>query len=139
MTFFFDRCIGVFVPRRLQELGLPVEVHQDHFPEDCRDDEWLAAVGSRGWLAISKDGKFHYRKSELAALQQYQMGCFYMWKAHMMPLEKIGFFLEHHQKLVQKATSTDRPFIYRVHPDGKLQKLKIDRSVSEVAIETESE
>ena len=40
VTFFFDRSVGIAVPKALQLLRLvtPIEYHQDHFAPDALDD-----------------------------------------------------------------------------------------------------
>ena len=81
MTFFFDRSVGIAVPKALQLLRLvtPIEYHQDHFAQDALDDAWLPEVGERGWTVIGHDHSYHLRSNELAALVQYNIGCFYLW------------------------------------------------------------
>jgi hypothetical protein len=31
-----------------------VEIHDDHFPSDAKDEVWLAEVGIRGWIVLTK-------------------------------------------------------------------------------------
>lgn len=52
VTFFTDRDLGKAFPRILREAGLAVEEHSAHFAHDTPDDEWLTAVGHRGWYVI---------------------------------------------------------------------------------------
>ncbi|MGH7152226.1 MAG: hypothetical protein ACREIU_16085 [Planctomycetota bacterium] len=35
--------------------GARVEVHDEHFARDARDEEWLGEVGRRGWVVPTKD------------------------------------------------------------------------------------
>ena len=47
MILFFDRNVGTVVPKALKALNLPipVEYHDDLFPINTPDDQWLAQVG----------------------------------------------------------------------------------------------
>lgn len=53
LTYFTDRDLGHQFPRVLQAAGLRVERHDDHFGALTRDEEWLSAVGERGWIAVT--------------------------------------------------------------------------------------
>ncbi len=58
-TFFIDRSLGArLVAEAIRagcEPGELVHVHDDHFPQDTTDTEWLKQVGARGWVVLTKD------------------------------------------------------------------------------------
>lgn len=57
-TFFVDRSLGARdVPEALRSAGVLVEVHDDHFAPDTPDIVWLAEVGARGWIVLTKDSR----------------------------------------------------------------------------------
>ena len=66
--FFTDRDLGLRFPAALTEAGLIVHRHDDHFTQDCRDEEWLTVVGQRGWVAITFDQRIRYKPNELSAV-----------------------------------------------------------------------
>lgn len=69
LTFFVDRCLGRRAfPRPLLDAGLLVELHDDHFAPDCPDEEWLAEIGRRGWIVITRDLRIRYRVVEREAV-----------------------------------------------------------------------
>lgn len=69
LIYFIDRCLGKHAfPRPLIDAGLLVELHDDHFAPDCRDEEWLAEVGRRGWIVITRDLRIRYRVVEREAV-----------------------------------------------------------------------
>jgi hypothetical protein len=72
-VFFTDRDLGVAFPAILREGGLDVERHSDHFRPDCPDDEWIAEVATRGWVAITHDGRIRYKPNELAAVVRHDL------------------------------------------------------------------
>jgi hypothetical protein len=52
ITFFVDRSLSKLVGEMLREAGVPVELHDDHFRQDARDEEWIPVVGARGWVVL---------------------------------------------------------------------------------------
>jgi predicted nuclease of predicted toxin-antitoxin system len=55
-VFFVDRSLGGrVVAQALREAGEEVRVHDDHFAQDTDDEVWLADVGERGWVVLTKD------------------------------------------------------------------------------------
>ena len=119
---FFDRDVGVALPRALGVLKLPtrVEHHQYHCPIDALDDDWMPRVGSMGWFLIGHDSRHHQEESALLAIKQYSMGCFYLWGAEALRWEKLRCFLRAYENIIEAAARTPRPFIYRVTEKGRL-------------------
>ena len=70
-VFFTDRDLGKQFPNILAAAGLKVERHADHFKPECPDDEWLDAVGKKGWVAISHDRRIRYKPNELQAVVRH--------------------------------------------------------------------
>jgi len=68
VVFFTDRDLGNRFPDILSAAGLRVERHRDHFRPASPDEEWLAAVGARGWVAITHDSRIRYKPNELEAV-----------------------------------------------------------------------
>ena len=122
-VLFFDRDVGTSLPQALHTLKLPsqVEYHQNHFPTDSQDDEWMADVGSRGWIVIGHDSQHHRKPAELSAIQQYGIGCFYLWGRHAQRWEKMRCFLNAYQKMLEAINTTPKPFVYRITQVGRLE------------------
>lgn len=72
-VFFTDRDLGKKFPQILRDAGLAVERHADHFAPDCPDEQWLEAIGQRGWVAITHDGRIRYKPNELAAVMLHRV------------------------------------------------------------------
>lgn len=127
MTFFFDRSIGVSIPKALRLLKLPVgiEFHQEHFPPDEHDDIWLNLVGTWGWLVVSQDYSFHLRETELEAIKQHDMGCFYLWGADAGRWATMRVFAKAYDKIVTTSGVAIRPFVYDVWKSGALHEVAI--------------
>jgi hypothetical protein len=69
LVFFVDRSLGRhIIPNALRDAGALVELHDDHFSQDAKDQVWLAEVGKRGWVVLTKDKRLRYRALETNAL-----------------------------------------------------------------------
>jgi hypothetical protein len=72
-VFFTDRDLGKRFPEILRAAGLGVERHADHFEPDCPDEDWLAAVAKRGWIADSHNLRIRYTPNELDAVVRHRV------------------------------------------------------------------
>ena len=142
LTFYFDRNVGSRFPDALERLRVRVAYHTTKkaklgitgpaandplFQPEEQDDAWLADVGKRGWIVFSHDKKFHKSgyESEVSAIKQFEVGCFYLWGANAPPLEKARCFFRAYDKIVKAIETTERPFIYSVSKAGRLSRIKI--------------
>lgn len=76
-TLFLDRNLGKnIVANRLRSEGMAVEVHDDHLSPAAPDEDWIALVGRKNWLAIAKDRNVRYRTAELNAIRRYSARVF---------------------------------------------------------------
>ena len=56
IVFFIDRCLGKrYIVEALKDTGIPVEIHDDHFPQAAQDVTWMPEVGKRGWIELEED------------------------------------------------------------------------------------
>ena len=85
-VFFVDRCLGKHtVPDALRLAVAPnerVEAHDDHFPQDATDGEWLVEVGRRGWVAFSQDRNILRNPLEQNAILAAQVAFVGVGRAH---------------------------------------------------------
>lgn len=52
----------------LRSAGEAVEIHDDHFAVDATDQTWLADVGAKSWVVLSKDDRIRRNPVEREAL-----------------------------------------------------------------------
>ena len=77
LEFFIDRSLGGrVVAEALLQAGQTVHVHDEHFPPDAKDVEWLAVAGRRGWIVLTKDERIRYRAIEQRALMESSVAAF---------------------------------------------------------------
>lgn len=136
VVYFTDRDLGIRFPAILREAGLSVERHDDHFRPDSPDEEWLRAVGKRGWVALSHDRRIRYKPNELAAVIRHDVRLLIIVGKLPLPAlaesfvasqDLIGKFLaEHPAPLIAK--------VYRASPESpekrrKSQSRQVESSV----------
>jgi hypothetical protein len=85
-VFFVDRCLGRGdVPGALGsviEARERVEIHDDHFPQDAQDADWLPRVGFHRWIVLSHDRSITRRPLELDALLRAGVAFFGVGAGH---------------------------------------------------------
>jgi hypothetical protein len=73
LVFFTDRDLGKQFPAILAASGFKVERHDEHFDPGTPDEEWLAGIGRRGWVAITHDKRIRHKPNELAAILAHRV------------------------------------------------------------------
>ena len=129
MIIFFDRSVGVILPKLLQwsslRFPIKVEYHEQHFPIDEQDDIWLQKIGQWGWTVVGHDRRYHERTTELSAIKQRKIGCFYLWGAEATRWAKLQCFARAYDRIVEADANTPKPFIYRVTRTGRLHTIDL--------------
>jgi len=126
VILFFDRNVGTKIPLALIDLnprGLQIEYHDKHFAQNETDDVWLAEVGKRDWFVIGQDHNFHNNSPELEAIRQHRVGVFYLWGAEEPKWEVMRCFAAGFDKIVHRASVTERPFAFKVQRHGGVTEL----------------
>jgi PIN like domain len=130
MIIFFDRDVGTSLPKALIELHFDrqfneTHYHQQHFPIDYADDIWMPQVGSWGWTIIGHDSQHHIKESEISAIKQYNIGCFYLWGSEAKRWEKMQCFARAYERIIEAEKENPRPFIFKVSKTGALTAVPI--------------
>ena len=68
VVYFTDRDLGKQFPQILSAAGLQVQRHADHFAHNAPDEEWLATVGAKGWIALTHNSRIRYTANEREAV-----------------------------------------------------------------------
>ena len=118
-VFFTDRDLGKQFPAALRAAGISVETHSDHFAHDSPDEEWLQAVGDRGWIILTHDQRIRYKRNERDAVMVSGLAMFVLVGkvphsdlalSFIASMGRVRSFLGRHQA----------PFIAKVY-QGKLR------------------
>jgi hypothetical protein len=121
-VFFLDRNFGrKTVAAALREAGFRIEVQDDHFTQDTRDEVWLSDVGKRGWFVLTRDERIRYRRLEQEAVHRFRVGMFLLvhWKGSTGPTMAAAL-IKAKAAIMRFASKQRRPFIAKVYSDGRV-------------------
>lgn len=51
---------------------MAVEVHDAHLAMYARDEEWIALVARRNWVAVTRDKRIRYRRGQFGAIKSHR-------------------------------------------------------------------
>lgn len=120
--FFVDRCLGRrTVPDALGTNGLRIERHDDHFPPEMTDDEWLPIVGAKGWVILTKDNNIDKNQIELRALYNSGAPSFVLRGGNMTGDQSAAAFITAMPGMLLFLKKFQRPFVAHVTATGNLR------------------
>lgn len=122
LVFFVDRSLGrKIIPGALREAGEEVRVHDEHFPQDTRDEVWLGDAGKRGWVVLTKDKHIRYRAVEIHALRAAKVRAFVLTARGDLSGAEVGqIFAKALLAMKKLCVTTSPPFIALVSRDSKV-------------------
>ena len=71
-----------------------VEIHDDHFPQNALDEDWLLEVGKREWIVLTKDDRIRYRPAALEAYRRNNVRVFIFGSGEMKAQEMADAFVK---------------------------------------------
>lgn len=123
-VFFIDRSVGKkSVAEALRGAGLTVELHDDHFPQDALDEDWLTEVGLRRWCVITRDDRIRYRRLEAQAVRNVKVAMFVIVSKNLTGPQTAEVILTALGRIRRFISSHRRPFIAKIYRDGRVEKL----------------
>ena len=126
-VFFIDRSVGKkSVAEPLRGAGLTVELHDDHFPQDALDEEWLVEVGRRKWCVLTRDDRIRYRRVEAAAVRSAKVAMFVIVSKNLTGPQTAEVVLKALGRIGRFLSSHRRPFIAKIYRDGRVEKLEFE-------------
>lgn len=95
-------------------------VHDEHFPQDALDPEWLGAAGRNGWIVITRDERIRYRIAEKQTIRRAKVRAFVLAAHGDLRAEVLAeIFLQALPKVHEIVASKNPPFIAKIWRDGK--------------------
>ncbi|GAB1540925.1 hypothetical protein NUACC21_35940 [Scytonema sp. NUACC21] len=132
IVFFVDRCLGSKrVVETLRNSGVSIEIHDDHFPRDAQDVDWLPEVGKRGWVILTKDAKIGKRTSEKFAVVSAKIKMFVLASQSMSGEQMIEAFLKAIVPTQEFVRKYPAPFIAKIFRDGHIEMWKDAQTLEE--------
>lgn len=120
-VFFVDRSLGsADLAGALRQAGVAVEVHDDHFPQNAPDEQWLDAVGKRGWVVLTKDGRIRRRPMELDALLGAHVAAFVLTAGRVGSAQVVSAFTAALPSMIRTVRTRTKPLIATVSGSGRV-------------------
>ncbi|MHB8837523.1 MAG: PIN-like domain-containing protein [Gemmatimonadaceae bacterium] len=114
-TYFTDRNLGKQFPTILKKAGVRVERFDDHFAHNVPDEEWLAVVAERGWVAITHDANIRRRPNQRAAVLDGGPGLIVV--VGKLPFPELATHFARSIAAVERfVRKHERPWIARFYP-----------------------
>ena len=107
----------------LREAGAVLHIHDDHFPPDAKDEDWLAEVGRHGWIVLTKDYRIRYRHVERLALMKAGVAAFILTSGDLQGEEMAQIFVKALPKMTRFLQKHAKPFIAKIAKDGSVSLL----------------
>ena len=123
-VLFLDECLGTTdVPAALRKVGVRVELLHETFPRATRDEDWLAKVGERGWVVLTKDQRILRRQVEFSALLAANVAAFVLTSGNLTGAETAAAFVRAYPRMRKVLRDFEVPFVASVKRNGSVSLL----------------
>ncbi|WP_373537227.1 hypothetical protein [Microcoleus sp.] len=122
--FFIDRCLGTKLADSLRNVGATVEIHEDYFLPDSKDEDWLREVGKDNWVVLTKDKKIATRPLELLAVAQGDVRLFAFVDGDVPGVVVAQAFVNALENMQRFIRGNQAPFIAKVYQSGLVKPCK---------------
>jgi predicted nuclease of predicted toxin-antitoxin system len=123
-TYFIDRALGKSIGKALEDLGVKVEFHNQHFTPDSPDIEWLPVVSERGWIVLTKDENIGRNELEIKAMALANAKVFALVSGNIKREDMINIFVNAMEKIDKFAQGNNAPFIAKIYQDSTVKMWK---------------
>ena len=124
LVLFVDRSLGKkIVSGTLRQAGAQVEIHDDHFPPDAPDEDWLREAGRQRWVVLTKDRAIRYRAPALAAIRASGVRMFVLTAGDLQGSEMAALFAKALDRIARMARRQPAPFIAKITKTGAVSVL----------------
>lgn len=125
-TLFLDPSLGKHViADRLRQEGIKVEVHDDHLPNDAPDEDWIALVAERGWVAITKDKRLRYRAAEIRSVRENAARLIVIRAKNATGSVSAEILVKGYRRISRFAARRNAPFVAAIYRDGRVREYPI--------------
>jgi uncharacterized protein with PIN domain len=105
----------------LRAAGLQVEIHDDHFAQDAKDEEWLMFAGKKKWIVVTRDERIRYRAAARHVIRRARVRMFVLIAHGNLRIETLAeIFLKARPKTRLLATEQKPPFIAKIWRAGNV-------------------
>ena len=100
-----------------------MEIHDDHFKPNEADEVWLAEVGRRSWIVLTKDGRIRTRSLERIALKNAGVHAFFLGGRQLSGSRMATAYVRALPAMLKAVAEAKAPLWMSVHRDGRLTEL----------------
>jgi hypothetical protein len=105
----------------LRAAGLQVEIHDDHFAQDAKDEEWLVVAGEKRWIVITRDERIRYRAAARQVIRRAKVRMLVLVAHGNLRIEALAeVFLKALPKVRVIMPQQKPPFIAKIWRDGSI-------------------
>ena len=124
-TLFIDRdAWSRKLDQALREAGIPAAADRDHFADDTPDPLWLAEVGERGWIVLTRDQRIRHRPNELRAVRDARLHVFALTSGNLSAAATAEIVLAAWPAICRAVVAHDPPMLWSVTRGGVVKPLK---------------
>jgi uncharacterized protein with PIN domain len=126
LTFFLDRQLGRYkAAGALRRAGLKIEIHDDHFAPDAKDEEWLSVAGQKQWIVITRDERIRYRTAAKQAIRRAKVRAFVLTAQGDLRAETLADnFVKALARVRRTVNQQKPPFIAKISRGGEVNVLE---------------
>lgn len=123
-TYFIDRSLPkTSLLQALKSKGYNAIHHDELFPPDAADTEWLKHAGGQGWIVLSHDRNIGRNSIEINQLKQSKVMAFMpSAKGSLTGKDISDIIVNALSSIEQFAGSNAPPFIAKIYRDGSVKK-----------------
>ena len=119
---FLDRNLGKrVIAERLRAAGMKVEIHDDHLPLDAPDETWIALVGRKRWVALTKDKNIRFRSPQLESIRKHAARIVVIRAKNATGPQIAEAVLKGRKQILRFASRTTPPFVARIDRAGSVK------------------
>jgi hypothetical protein len=113
---------GLLVAQALRAADpeITVVAHDDVFPQDTPDEDWLPLVGERQWILITKDQKIRKHPLQKRALLAARVRAFFFTGGNITGPEMAEIVSAQLPSILKLAAATSAPFLARITGSGQV-------------------
>lgn len=124
-TLFIDRDLwSRRLDAALREAGIPFVAHRDLFAGDTPDVEWIAEVGRRGMVVLTRDQEIRRRPNELAAVRAARIHLFALTSGNLSAGETAALCVAAWPAVQRAVARHPAPAIFSITRGGRVEWLK---------------
>ena len=108
----------------LREAGIPFVAHRELFADDTPDAQWIAEVGRRGLVVLTRDQQIRRRPNELAAVRAARIHLFALTAGNLSAAETAALCVAAWPAVQRALVRHAAPAIFSITRGARVDWLK---------------